>query len=262
MRSSLVAEMRARLDRETFPRVIVLVLLLVAGGVALVTSVTALAAGVDSMASRYALATLAGYLAFIGLIRIWIVVRRGWRVDADLDVGDFNLRGHADTPASDVTFSGGQSGGGGGSAGWDEGRLERGEVPGPEKSNEALAWPPEKAAERSGDGFGAALNLDDALWLALASGAVLAGVLALGFIVYSAPLLLAEVALDAALVSTVYRRLRREDARYWATTTVRRTWAPVLVMLASMTMLGFVLQLLAPGTRSIGGVVAHLLAGA
>jgi hypothetical protein len=88
----------------------------------------------------------------------------------------------------------------------------------------------------------------------------LAGLLAVAFVVYWAPVLLAEVALDAALVGTAYGRLRREDRGYWATTALRQTWAAAAVLVAFMAMLGFALQQVAPEALSIGDVIRRVLA--
>ena len=68
------------------------------------------------------------------------------------------------------------------------------------------------------------LELDEAWPVLLVALAGCGGLVALSYVVYAAPALLAEVALDAALVGTIYRRLRKSDQRYWLETAVRRTW--------------------------------------
>jgi hypothetical protein len=225
-RAALVAEIRARLERETFPRGIVLLLLLLAGGAAFLCSVFALDAGLVSMARRYALAAAGGYLVFLGLIRAWIAVRRGWSPDVNVDAVD----------AGDVLD------------------LVNGlDAPRRVASSESLA-------DTASYGFDFSLDLDELWWLALAVVAVTAGLVAVGFVVYSAPVLLAEVALDAALVGAVYRKLRREDQRYWATTALRHTWASAAVLVTFVAVLGFALQRFAPNAVSIGDVVRHFLA--
>ena len=82
----------------------------------------------------------------------------------------------------------------------------------------------------------------------------------MALVVSSAPVLLAEVALDAALVGTVYRRLRHEDRSYWAMTALRQTWVSAALLVTFMTVLGFALQQLTPGGDSIGDVIRRLLA--
>jgi hypothetical protein len=75
------------------------------------------------------------------------------------------------------------------------------------------------------------------------------------YVISVAPVLLAEVALDAAIVSTLYRRLHKQDMSHWAVTVVRRTWVPALLLLACAAVGGYALQRAAPEADSIGGVV-------
>ena len=78
------------------------------------------------------------------------------------------------------------------------------------------------------------------------------GVVALGYVVYVAPLLLAEIAVDAALVGAIYGRLRKRDMRTWLHTAVARTWVPALAVVRTVAILGWGLQRVAPGAASIG----------
>jgi len=198
-------------------------LLLVAGGAAFLCSAWALHAGLESMARRYALSAAGGYLVFLVLIRAWIAVRRGWSPDVD----EYDVRDILD-------FADGSSADAPGSA--------------------------HGVAETSFDGFDLSLDPGELWWLAVAILAAVAGLLAVAFVVYSAPVLLAEVALDAALVGAVYRKLRREDQGYWATTALRRTWGSAAVLVTFMAVCGFALERFAPEAVSIGEVFRHFLA--
>jgi len=218
-RRTLVADIRQRLDRETFPRAIVLTMLVGAGGASFLCSAVALGAGIASMGGRYALAAASGYVVFLSLIRVWIAIRRGWAPD---DPGVADVLGDAGRA---ITQS--ASGDLGGAA---------------------------------ASGFEWSFDLDDFWWLAVVVLAAGAGLLAVAFVVSSAPVLLAEVALDAALVGTVYRRLRHEDRSYWAVTALRQTWVPAAVLVTFMAVLGFALQQVTPGADSIGDVMRGLLA--
>ena len=105
---------------------------------------------------------------------------------------------------------------------------------------------------------GVDLDLDDAWWLLVALVLVLAGAVAVVYVIYIAPVLLAEVALDAALVTTVYRRLRPHDVQHWSVGVIRRTWLPALVIALCLAGAGAALQQVAPEARSIGGVLRHI----
>jgi uncharacterized membrane protein len=88
----------------------------------------------------------------------------------------------------------------------------------------------------------------------LAFVCALGGLIAILYVVYAAPVLLAEVALDAVLVTGLYRKLRREDARHWLDSAVRRTWAPALVAGLFLMVAGIAIQWALPAADSIGDV--------
>lgn len=205
-----------------FPRFVILLMLVVAGLTAFGFSALALRAGLDDMSVRYFMATLIGYAVFLLLIRVWIALRRGESDISDLpDISDFPSNGDA--------FGGGQSGGAGATGNW---------------------------GEPAGD---AGIDLDvpdaDAAWpVVLAAVILLGGVLAMFYVVYAAPVLLAEVALDAALVTGIYRKLRKKDAGHWLESAVRHTWLPATIAAVCMAVVGVVLQWAEPTARSIGDV--------
>jgi uncharacterized membrane protein YgcG len=246
-RDQLIARIADDLNRDTAPRLQLLAIMLLAGGVAFLVSVLLLWSAFDAlerMPLRYTVAALCGYLAFIGLIRIWIGLHRPARVDSSghgpdlLDVvnpADLLSSGSGvDEPRP--LFSGGHSGGGGGAS---------------------SQWSATGSRHTSGSGgsWGIDLDFDAAVWLVIAGACAAAGVIAVGYVIYMAPVLLAEVALDAAIISLLYRRLRRDEQGYWLTTVLRRTWLPALVLVVFTFLTGFALQIAAPEARSIGGVV-------
>ena len=247
-RSALVAEIRTRLLSERFPRVTIFVIVAIAGGCAFLFSALTLSAGLHSMAVRYGLAALAGYLAFAGLIRAWIAWQRG-RLEPDLDLPGLDFDLPASTTSGPSLFTGGRSGGGGATSSW-SGAGGNAPVPMP-----VIAPPPATAAGR---GMSTSFDADDLWPVILAAVLALGAIVAVGFVVFSAPTLLAEVALDAGLMSTMYRRLRREDAGHWTGAVFRRTWLPALAVIAFTAAAGYALQLAAPDARSIGGVIRSL----
>ena len=58
-----------------------------------------------------------------------------------------------------------------------------------------------------------------------------AAVIALGWVVWTAPLLMAELIVDAAIAGGLYRSLRRQSAEGWWYVTIRRTVLPFLGLL-------------------------------
>ena len=227
-RQKLLAHVRKVFIANGYPRLVVSLILALSGLVAFSFSASALALGLDHIPLRYFAAAIAGYVTFLALIRVWIALHRiGWHVDLPLD--GFGVPGHA---ASDSTamFGGGSSGGGGASAAWD-------------------------SAASGASKVDVGIDVDEAWPLLLALAFLLGSLLAMFYVVYAAPVLLAEVALDAALVTGIYRRLRKEDARHWLGSAVRHTWLPALIAALCLYAAGMALQWAAPDARSIGDAV-------
>ena len=205
-------------------------------------SVALLALGVASMPIRYTVAVLAAYAVFLLLVRLWALYQRH-RLEAHGSLADFvPVPDHAatDHAATDVGTSvggGGRFGGGGAGRSWE---------------GEAVA--PDVAPVTSGV---PALDLDlDEGWVLVVPVVVLVGgVLAAVYVIYAAPVLLAEVLLDVVLVSGLYRRLRRLESRSWLTTAIRRTWVPVALVVLLVAAGGFVIQHVVPQADSIGDVL-------
>lgn len=218
--------MRRRFVERGSPRLVLLLILSLAGLGAFACSVVALRLGLEQMWLRYLLATVVGYGLFLLLIRLWIAFHRGdWRLDdiPDPSFGSGGGEGHSG-------FGGGGSGGGGASGDWSVGDAGLADVPDLDD-----AWP-------------VALVI-----VALAGGALLL-ITTLFYVVNVAPVLFAEVALDAALISSVYRRLRKQDVRYWLDTAIRHTWQRAAVVAVLMSAAGYLAQWAVPTARTIGDV--------
>ena len=76
--------------------------------------------------------------------------------------------------------------------------------------------------------------------------------------VFAAPALIAEVFLDAFLVTVLYRRLRIAQKEHWLGTALRKTWTLAVMTAALLALGGFVLEQIAPGARSIGQAIKQL----
>ena len=226
-RVAALAAVHGRLESGGSSRLQVLLILVFCGLVGFGVSVGLLRLGVEHMGLRYAIAALSAYGAFFLCIRVWV----HWRRRA----GDLCL----DVPSTDLDvdgvgvprtgFGGGRSGGAGGGGHW-------------------------HTASDVSHGVDVGVDLDDGWLLVLAVACLAGGLLAVGYVVYMAPVLLAEIALDAALVSGVYRRLRRSDTRHWFDSALRRTWVPALTMTMFAGGVGVVLEWMAPSANSIGDV--------
>jgi hypothetical protein len=249
-RDELVRRVRAQLMRRSAPRLQLSIIVGLAGAAALITSVVGLQLGIGSMLIRYPLAVAGGYVTFLILIRCWIAWQRmesGW--DAPLDsVADAlqpsalaDLKVPAAPGSAPLPFAGGGSGGGGGGTSWAG----------------ALA-PPRVSGATPARGVGLDLDVDELWPLILAAVCALGGLVAIIYVISTAPVLLAEIALDAAVMSTLYTRLKKRDTSHWAMTVIRRTWRPALALFVFAAVGGYALDQIDPDARSIGAVFRAL----
>jgi hypothetical protein len=246
-RDGAIESTRQSLLASGMPRLQMCVIVLATGLVGLLASFALLHLGLAWMWLRYPLAILVAYGAFLGLLRLWLWLHQPDSSRADLAdlVDGADLADLAELP-SGATSSPSFSFGGGGDFG---GR-------GATETWAGVAG--EHAPKSSGGGGGFLDSLDpdvDGLLVVLAViAAIAASAIAACYVVYVAPVLLAEILVDAMLVAGLYRKLRRTEQRYWLWTAVRWTWAPTLALALFFVGLGVFLQLLAPEARSLGEV--------
>lgn len=232
-RAMAVENMRARLLREGFPRIQMFILVSLTGLAGFGASVAMLAAGIDTMALRYILAMGAAYIVFLLLLWLWL------RTSA-ADYLDGHALGGTDGGGSDFAGGGGTFDGGGASANVDFGATD--------SSMEAIAEKPFEVIAQADE---AAIPLAVIL---LAVGIVLSSL----FVVWSAPVLFAEILVDALLAAGLYRRLRGMDPRHWMVAALKRTLIPFFLTTLVVSGAGWGMQAYAPEARSLGDVFSSL----
>lgn len=226
------------------PRVQMALMLAIGGLFGFAASALLLRANLAAMALRYPLAVAAGYLVFLVLLRVWLahqkarIAGREACVPDAPDLLDPDLLDLVPTPGLGQASGGGRFGGGGASGGFDG---------------------PAVGARGSGGTGGRAsswgvpdLDADVLGFLLLVGLALVSGLAAAGYLVYAAPALLAEVLTDGLLVALIYRRAVKIDETRWLAGAFRRTWLPALLVAGILAAVGFGLQELAPGARSLG----------
>ena len=247
-REELITKTKERLLRHGLPRLQMSLILAVTGASGFLSSFALLQLGVGAMAVRYPIAVLVAYAVFLLLLRIWLNFQRdGWEGEG-LDL--------LDVPASSGSGGGegflgggGRFGGGGASASY--------EAPSPAP---AVRMPVKASSSggggSKGGGFSFSLDLDDSGFLVVLAVLAIA-VAALGaaiYLIWSAPILLAEVLVDGLIMTGLYRRLKQtDDPDHWVMGAVRRTWIPALVVVILFSFAGWLLQRAVPEARSIGG---------
>ena len=223
--------------------------------------------GVRELVFRYPIAVVAAYAAFFALIRLWLayVARSPSRRNSSSsgpDLGDLlsavpdgsggaSFGGGGAPSVSAGGFSGGGGGAsGGGGADWqDDGSpailqaqlAQLQEDPG---LAPALGSAGDGAEVKSGGG-GGSLDVGDGegAVLVIVFGLFAAAIFGAGiYLVYDAPDILSDAALQLALASGLWRGSRQLLTPGWATGVLRKTWVPFGVVLA-----------LAAGAGSVAG---------
>lgn len=233
---------------RAYPRLEMSVLLAGTALVGFVCSAVLLRLGLGSMAWRYAIAVLAAYGGFLLLLRAWIAWRlHGRTSDVDpfevLDVAtDLRALEGAEPPAP--TFGGGGFGGGGAGGSFDVAV----DAPGGDFASFAGEGVASSIVEATGDA-------DEAWPLVLAIALLTSVVVAAGFLVYAAPVFLAEMILDAAIVGGLMRRLRGVEPQSGAFGAIRRTWLVAVGLTVVLAVIGWSMQKVVPDAQSFGDVL-------
>ena len=222
-RAALEAYFRAR----SFPRFILVLLVTVAGFIGFFISHTLLHHGVGDMWLRYPIAVLGGYGAFLAGLRLWVEIER---------------------------------------ARYDPNQVE---IPPDFPANRENADPPSKRYTSDSSSWSDWLDLPTSVFdfdegcligcVFIFLFGLLAGAVGLVFsVIVAAPELLAEVFLDAVVVTLLYRHLKTAAREHWLGTAVRRTWRSALVTAAASSLLGLILAGLAPRSNSIGPAMREI----
>lgn len=269
-RKRVIERVRRSLVRDGSPRLLVSFLLALTGASGFLISAVLLRLGVTSMAVRYPLAVLLAYCVFLLLLRFWLALRRTDVSDLDhlADTGDviphlFDSAASAGGEAARATFGGGADFGGAGAGGdWSGG------VTGSMSSSVSGGAPCNLPGGGSGGSLAGSssatdwmpdvpgvfdVDLDDGCFWIIIPIAAIAGVLFVMFyVVYIAPVFLAEIMVDALLLAGLYKRLKGVERRHWLRSCVRRTLLPALLATALFIAAGYLMGRIAPEAHSIG----------
>ncbi len=230
-RHQIIERIRRELERRGYPRLQMLLLVSLTGGAGFLASYALLHAGVETLSWRYGLAVAIAYLFFLLLLWLWLrtdLENYDGFEDVLVEIADAvpARRGDSSGPWENTTS---------------EPLVELPDVPGM----------PDVGAVADADEFAIPLGI-----LLVVVAVVVTVLTASLSIVYSAPILFAELLLDGVLAATLYRRLRRLDSRHWLQSAVRRTFVPFAITALLMMAAGWGLSVYAPTARSLGEVLA------
>jgi hypothetical protein len=240
-----IRRVRSKLERDSFPRLQMMLLVSLTGVSGFVASYIFLHAGLIEMWLRYLASFTFSYLVFLILLWLWLRTRAEDYADVSVD---FECPSSG-SGGSGTCYSGkgGDFGGGGASGSFDmqsENLLTIGESGG--SVGEALGTVAE------------AEELAIPLFILALVGAMLfSSFLMLYFMIYSSPALFAELLVDGVLSASLYRRLRGFETRHWLETALRHTALPFALTAAIVSASGWVMALYAPEAHSIGDVISH-----
>ncbi len=214
--------------RRSHPRFILGTLVSIAGVVGFFVSYILLHCGIEEMWIRYPLAVIGGYLAFLVLLRLWVEIERD-RYDAS----QVNIP--TDAPMQPLPL--------------------------PNRkfiSDSGLSWwewldPSGLFVFEEGCLVGCLI--------AVAIGALVAAGSVLFSFIMTGSELLAEVFLDAVVVSMLYRHLKTAAREHWLGTAVRRSWRSALLLAGALGLLGGCLAAFAPNSHSLGSAVREIFGG-
>ena len=229
-RSTEAMHARRQLQHRGWPRLQMALIVVLTGAAGFLASHVLRLAGMDAMLLRYPLAVLVAYGVFLLLMWLWI----RWRWDAVAD-GLGSGPGGGGRPGSPWSGSGGHSGGGGASASW-------GEAAASSSTSADSASLLDVADGEAGLPLLAVLGI-----IALVATVLLASV----WVVWSAPVLMAELLVDAAIAGGLYKRMQGMQEQGWWRLCLSHTIWPLLGLLVFFAALGWLSQELAPDAVSL-----------
>lgn len=235
-RTNAVLRIKRHLERDSFPRIQMSLIVGLTGASGLLSSYLMLQAGVTSMALRYPLALVLAYGFFLFLLWLWL---RTKVEDYDAsDVVDFiPSPGSADCS---VPFQGGGGnfGGGGSSASFDD--------------VAALNPVDPDLGSSLGDAVGSVGDAEELAIPLIVLIFVVGLALASFYVIYAAPMLFAELLVDGTLSYALYRKIKGAEPQHWLASAVRRTALPFLLTGIFVAVIGAGLAVYAPEAHSIG----------
>lgn len=245
-RSLAVLNYKRQLERDSFPRLQMGLIVAVTGGAGLLVSFLLLQSGMGSMAIRYPFALAVAYLVFLLLLWAWLRAKEDDFTDIpDLSNAMPNLSGSGHS-APFQSGGGGDFGGGGASGSFDGSALQ------------SFAGVDDDAGTSIGESLGSVGDADELAIPILAIVFVAGMAVASLYVVYLAPTLFAELLVDGVLSYTLYRHLHKVETHFWLSTAFKRTVFPFLMTAVFLALAGAAMAHYAPGARSIGEVIHYL----
>lgn len=220
---------------------------------------------VHSMLIRYPLAILCSYIAFFGLVKIWLIYlassagRKTSLIENDpggdiLSNLSFDLPGGGSSVPS-FRSGGGSFGGGGASASFDGPPVQAFSA----SSSDVGDGLGSDIAEGAGDAVSGIFDSDDT-WLLIVLGIILAIICGAGiYLIYQAPLILSDAAFQAVLSASLLKRMKKMSEPDWIGGVLRATVVPFLIVLLCALAAAGVAHRAYPQATKMSEVVRHII---
>lgn len=247
-----LAKIRDVLNRDSYPRLEMFLLVSFTGMAGFFASYVLLNFGMTTMWIRYLVSIGFAYVIFIGILWIWLQWKtRNKGSSSGLEDGVINLDGIwvpniKGGAASEPSISGGgMYSGGGSSVDFSSDTSSGGE-----------------AAEVVGEALGVAAQAEEGAIPLIVIFALLATLLSVFLIVfslvYSAPILFSELLVDGMLSVSLYRRLKGIDKYHWLESAIKRTVWPFIFAAVIFAVAGWTMAHFVPGTNALGEIITML----
>ena len=221
-----------------------LLLVTLTGVAGFVASYILLRIGLVEMWLRYLASFGIAYLMFLSLLWLWLWLRT--RAEDYADLSDVLGSGNSGSSGTCHGGQGGDFGGGGASGSFDAASEKISAI--------------HNADGSVGEALEAAVEAEEFAIPLVVLVLVVAIACSSLFMIYSAPVLFAELLVDGVLSASLYRKLRGLETRHWLETALRRTAIPFALTAAVVSASGWGMALYVPEADSLGDVISHLKA--
>ena len=223
-RERAIQYLAAHVERRGRSRILMLIFTAVATLTGVLASTWLHRVGVDSMAIRYPLSVGIAYLVFVLELSFFVSHYRASRKNFVEESNLWHLTDFTGIPQS---------------------------VP-----NRGATSPATLSEKPSGGGFDfGGIDADGILVVLLIIAGIASTILANLFVIYQAPVLLAEVLVDGVLFFGIARRVNRMNSQHWVSGVMRRTLVPMLVVAICYSAIGIGLQSIAPQATTMAEAV-------
>lgn len=246
-RESELKKFREKINRDSYPRLEMMMLVSFTGMAGFLTSYWLLHFGIATIWLRYLFSIGAAYIVFIALLGAWLAWKTN-RSNMDMEALDiipdigFPMP-NGNTNAGSTVFKGGCGSfdGGGASGDYSSGSDSSGVI---------------------GEALGSVAQAEEGAIPLIVIGALIMGLLSIFIVTFSlvasAPILFSELLVDGMLSASLYRRLKGIDSHHWLESAIKRTFWSFFFVALTFVIVGWTMEHFVPSAHSLGDIIAHV----